>query len=153
MKKSTQPVAQLQSINLKEIFAAASPLGAPIDRSTAIAPYVAYMTSKEASKRMGPNRKKSCTRLEVMSLFVDALLPRKASIAPQGSKNKQLWMHVIYDKKIDPGGTLDKDKARGVIGEAKDRCTADFTSAYAPHQSSLHLNAAIAHSETRRVRA
>ena len=146
--------AQVQPINLKEIFSTTVPSTAPLSISTAAAPYVLQMTSKEATTRMGSDRKGDCTKTEALNLFVDndALLPRKASTVPQSFKQKPLWMHVIYDEKFNPDGSFDKDKARGVVGETKDRCTAEVTNTYTPHQSSLHLNAAIAHSEKRHVR-
>ena len=63
---------------------------------------------------------------------------------PESFKKKPLRMHLIYNEKRHPDGSFDKDKARAVVGETKDVYTADQTSTYTPHQSSLHLNAAIA---------
>ena len=112
------------------------------------------MTTKEAKSTMGIDRMKEARITEVKNLFIDddALIPTKSGSVPHKFKSAPLYMHVIYDEKRNPDGSFAKDKARGVIGETKNKCTAEFTSTYTPHQSSLHLNAAIAHSEQRKVR-
>ena len=87
--------AQMQPINLKEFFSTTMPSTAPLSASTAAAPYVLQMTSKEVTTRMGSARKGECTKIEALNLFVDddALLPRKASTVPHSFKQKQ-WVSI-----------------------------------------------------------
>ena len=70
---------------------------------------------------MGIDRMKEARVTEVKNLFIDddALIPTKSGLAPHKFKNAPLYMHVIYDEKRNPDGSFAKDKARGVIGEAK----------------------------------